>query len=72
MKYLLTDVTGITFDEKNPFLNKAQILIEDDRIVQIGSELNITDVDEYDMGGTVLLPGQVNAHMHFYSTLGRG
>ncbi len=72
MKYLLTNVTGITFDEKKPFLNKAQILIEDGRIVQIGSELNVTGVDEYDMGGTVLLPGQVNAHMHFYSTLGRG
>ena len=71
MKYILKNLTAITFDDDKPFFKDQDVLIEDDKIVNIG-RFNDPGIKSYDMSGTIALPGLINAHMHFYSTLGRG
>ena len=71
MKYILKNVTAITFDKNNPLLKGVDILINDDKIAEIG-KIDNSELESYDMSNTIVLPGIINAHMHFYSTLGRG
>ncbi len=71
MKYILKNLTAITFDDDKPFFKDQDVLIENDKIVNIG-KFNDPEIKSYDMSGTIALPGLINAHMHFYSTLGRG
>ena len=41
-------------------------------IVERGSDLDAADEKVVDVGGDVVLPGMVNAHMHLYSALAVG
>ncbi len=71
MKYVLKNVTGLTFSDENSFLDNTDILIENGKIKKIGGIKN-GSLKAYDMSGKIVTPGIINAHMHFYSTLGRG
>ncbi|MBM4404044.1 MAG: putative aminohydrolase SsnA [Candidatus Cloacimonetes bacterium] len=64
----------ISFDESQPVMRDVGVLINDGIIERIAPS---TDFDGYegdilDAEGRVLLPGLINAHHHFYSTLVRG
>lgn len=48
------------------------VLVEDDRIVQVGSGLDADDVELIDASGCIVIPGLVNAHMHMWQTALRG
>jgi putative selenium metabolism protein SsnA len=71
---LIRNGTVVTLGENNRVLEEGAVLIENDRIKQIGKS--------GDFGGShdtvinarnkVVLPGFINAHMHFYSTMVRG
>lgn len=55
------------------FEDKQSVLIEDDRISQIASQIDETDVDRIiDAAGKILLPGFINTHTHLSMTLFRG
>jgi putative selenium metabolism protein SsnA len=63
-----------TLGAKNRVLHGHAILIENDRIAKIAPVAQFTG--NYDRvinaKGKLVLPGFVNAHMHFYSTFARG
>ena len=64
----------VTLGKNNRVLKDSAILIENTKIKQIGSLESFKDkYDEViDARGKVVMPGFINAHMHFYSTMVRG
>jgi len=64
----------ITLGENPKVLYNHSILIEGERVKKIGESKNFTDKYDkvIDTHGKVVMPGFINAHMHFYSTLVRG
>lgn len=50
----------------------GEVLLEDDRISQVGAKLDVTADTVIDAGGKVLLPGFVQTHIHLCQTLFRG
>ncbi len=63
-----------TLGEKNRVLTGHALLIEDGLIKKIGPQRNFKGKYSkvIDAAGKLVLPGFVNAHMHFYSTFARG
>lgn len=73
-KYLISGGTIISFDPDAPVLENHSILVEGDRIVEIAPTSNYSrrKLERIDASGAVVMPGLINAHHHFYSTLVRG
>jgi len=74
MRTLIKNGTVITLGKKNRVLNDHSILIENGRISRIvrDNEFKGRYDKVIDASGKVVMPGFINAHMHFYSTLVRG
>jgi putative selenium metabolism protein SsnA len=74
MRLLIRNGTLVTLGEPCRVLEGHDLLVEGDRIARIAptGELPGPWDREIDARGKVVLPGLVNAHMHFYSTLVRG
>ena len=74
MRLLIRNGTLVTLGEPCRVLEGHDLLVEGDRIARIApaGELPGPFDREIDARGKVVLPGLVNAHMHFYSTLVRG
>ena len=64
----------LTLDGENPVLQGYGMLLEGGRVAKIAPrrELPKRGVRRIDARGKVVMPGLINAHMHFYSTLVRG
>ncbi len=63
----------ITFDNEDKIFNNVDILIRDNEIIGIGSDLKCeNDTEIIDCAGLIALPGFVNTHHHLYQTLFRG
>lgn len=60
-----------TLGEKNRVLYNHSLLIEGDKIKKVGPAKSFTGKYDtvIDAHGKVVMPGFINAHMHFYSTL---
>jgi putative selenium metabolism protein SsnA len=73
-RILIKNGTIITFGSPCRVLRGQALLIEAGRIARIGAEAEMTGPFDQvlDATGQVVMPGLVNAHMHFYSTLVRG
>ena len=73
-RILIHSGTLITFGAPCQVLEGQALLIEDGRIARIAPREAIPGPfdRELDATGQVVMPGLVNAHMHFYSTLVRG
>jgi len=76
MKLLLTNVAIFTNDDQDRVLHDHAVAIEGSRIQAVGPEATLKEeaagYEELDGGGRLLMPGLVNAHMHFYGTYARG
>ena len=74
MRLLIRNGTLVTLGAPCRVLEGHDLLVEGDRIARIApaGELPGPFDREIDARGKVVLPGLVNAHMHFYSTLVRG
>ncbi len=72
MRTLIQNGTILTFGRPCRVLKGHQLLIEGDRIAQVAPSIEGPFDRVLDASGQVVLPGLVNAHMHFYSTLVRG
>ncbi|BDU74935.1 putative aminohydrolase SsnA [Mesoterricola silvestris] len=74
MRILIHGGTVITFGSPCRVLEGRAVLIEDGRIARIAPKEAIPGPFDrtLDATGKVVMPGLVNAHMHFYSTLVRG
>src|SRR5664279_1541371 len=71
---LIQNGTIVTFGTPCRVLDGQALLVEDGRIARIAPKEAMTGPFDQviDAGGQVVMPGLVNAHMHFYSTLVRG
>jgi len=68
--FLLCDAHLVDFD--SPCVERGDLRVRDGVIVERGQELQAGDEEVIDVGGDVVLPGLVNAHMHLYSALAVG
>lgn len=64
----------VTLGDPNRILSGHAVLCAGGRISRIGPEASFSDFSGrvLDATGRVVMPGFINAHMHFYSTLVRG
>lgn len=71
MKLLITGGQVITMD---PAIGNGRfnVLIENDRIVSVGPDVQAADAQKLDSTGCIVIPGLVNAHMHTWQTALRG
>ena len=73
---LITNARLITWESENRVLDNYAILIENDRIREIGatSELiaRYPQSQVIDAGGQYVMPGSICAHTHFYGAYARG
>lgn len=76
MNLLIHNALIFTNDEKNTLLRDHAVAIEGNRICEIGPAAALrrkyAGHQMIDGGGRLLMPGLVNAHMHFYGTFARG
>ena len=76
MNQLLTNAVIFTNDEQERVLHDHAVAIAGSRIQAVGSETDLRErypeYEKLDGGGRLLMPGLVNAHMHFYGTYARG
>ncbi|MBR2556975.1 MAG: amidohydrolase family protein [Methanobrevibacter sp.] len=64
---------ALILDSKNDFDGKNSLLIINDEIAEIASEIDETKADKIiDASGKILLPGFINTHTHLSMTLFRG
>jgi cytosine/adenosine deaminase-related metal-dependent hydrolase len=68
---LIRGATVITMDRQGD-LPIADILVRDDRILEIAPGLKVDDAEVVDAPGHIVIPGLVNAHMHTWQTALRG
>jgi putative selenium metabolism protein SsnA len=76
MNLLLTNITIFTNDEQNQVLREHAVAVAGSRIEAVGPWAELAEAyasfKQVDGGGRLLMPGLVNAHMHFYGTFARG
>ncbi len=77
MSVLIKNGNIITFDESRKVINGGGVYIEDDKIIEIGKteelEKKYSTSDEIiDAKSRLVMPGFINAHMHFYSAFATG
>lgn len=65
---LLTGARVITMADTGPDSAALDVLVEADRIVAIGVDLSDTDAQVVELGGRVIIPGLVNAHLHTWQS----
>jgi 5-methylthioadenosine/S-adenosylhomocysteine deaminase len=61
---LLRGATVITMSPTRPDAERVDILIEDDRICDIGECREQSHAEIVDLSGRIVIPGLVNAHLH--------
>jgi len=71
---LITNGRLVTLDEDDRFIENGSIYIEGSRIVDVGEfAVGSYSADRtIDAGGSLVMPGLINAHHHLYSTFARG
>jgi putative selenium metabolism protein SsnA len=70
---LLIEGATVVSSLSPPTVERADILVADGRVAEVGSQLNAgPDAEVLRADGCVVVPGNVNAHMHAYSALARG
>jgi 5-methylthioadenosine/S-adenosylhomocysteine deaminase len=74
-RILFQNAYVITMNQLRQAYEMADILIENDRIVEVGKvslENPTADVEIIDCSGKMIIPGLVNTHVHLSQQLGRG
>jgi putative selenium metabolism protein SsnA len=71
---LIKNGTVVTLGESNRVMDDGAVLVEDSRIKRLGKTGEFTGSYDrvIDASNKIVLPGFINAHMHFYSTMVRG
>ncbi|MDY0152217.1 MAG: putative aminohydrolase SsnA [Candidatus Cloacimonas sp.] len=73
-RYILLGGPILSFNADNPILENQAILVEDGIIKQIAPIASFTQIEceRIDVQGKIIMPGLINAHHHYYSTLVTG
>lgn len=69
---LLKNACIITMQSSNEILYNYDILIQDNLIIKIDTNIKNQDYEVYDMTGKIVMPSLVNTHVHLSQQLGRG
>ncbi len=73
---LITHGTVVTFDAPNTVINDGAVMIEGDSIIAVGETADLAarhpDAETLDVGGRLVMPGNICAHTHFYGAYARG
>ncbi len=69
---LITGAYVVTMDEELGEIADGQILIEDEAIAAVGTDLGVTDAELVDASGSIVVPGFVDTHRHTWQTCFRG
>lgn len=67
-RILLRGAQVVTMAPDRPDTERADILVDGDRIAVIGENLDVPDAETVDLTGRVIIPGLVNAHLHTWQT----
>jgi len=70
-RMLIRGATIITLDKAGD-LSCGDVLIEGDRIIELGDRIHCDQAQLVDAAGCIMIPGLVNAHMHTWQTGLRG
>ncbi len=73
---LITNAKLVTWEKENRILDNHAILIENDRIKEIGKSADLVkkypSEEKLDARGQYVMPGNICAHTHFYGAFSRG
>ena len=73
---LITNARLITWGEHNQILDGQAVLIRSGKIIEIGPSAELMkaypDEEWLDAGGQYVMPGNINAHGHYYSAFAVG
>ena len=69
---LIKNASLVTLGEKNQVLNNYCLYIKDGKIEQIAALIDKKADKVIDAGKRLVMPGFINAHMHYYSSFARG
>ncbi|RLV50564.1 amidohydrolase [Nocardioides mangrovicus] len=65
--------TVLTMDDARTVLPDADVLVVDDKIEAVGTNLTVPEgTEEIDASGGILMPGMVDTHRHMWQTAMRG
>jgi 5-methylthioadenosine/S-adenosylhomocysteine deaminase len=67
-RVLLRDATVITMSPNRPDAERVDILIEDDRVADIGECRDRPGAETVDLSGRIVIPGLINAHLHTWQS----
>jgi len=56
----------VTMDANVPNLATGDVLVEDDRIVAVGASVQADGAEVIDAGGSIVMPGLIDAHHHMW------
>ena len=69
---LLAGGCVLSLDRKVGNFRRADVLIDGDRIAEVGTDLRARDAEVVDATDTIVMPGFVDAHRHLLESLFRG
>ncbi|MFA9399239.1 MAG: putative aminohydrolase SsnA [Clostridiaceae bacterium] len=73
---LIGNGTVITQDESNPFIENGCVAVDGNIIVEVGKYSKLKekykDAEFIDAKNNIIMPGNINSHMHIYSAYARG
>jgi putative selenium metabolism protein SsnA len=76
MEILIINGKIVTRDSEAPFLDGGAVAIDGNRIAEVGDTQELKakykNAEVIDARGRLVMPGFINAHMHYYSTFARG
>jgi 5-methylthioadenosine/S-adenosylhomocysteine deaminase len=58
----------ITMSPGHPDAERIDIVIDDDRIAEIGKTVGTPDAETVDLSGRIVMPGLINAHLHTWQS----
>ncbi len=62
----------VSMDPEVGDVYRGEVLVEDGKIVDIGSDLGVSDAEQVDASGMIVMPGFVDTHRHTWQTPVRG
>jgi 5-methylthioadenosine/S-adenosylhomocysteine deaminase len=71
-RILLEGGCVLSLERKVGNFRRADVLIEDDVVSEIGENLRARDAEVIDAGDTIIMPGFVDTHRHLWESLFRG
>jgi cytosine/adenosine deaminase-related metal-dependent hydrolase len=68
-RFVLKGGTVLTLGEKTPNHHRADLVVDNGRVAEIGADLRIRDAEVIDASDTIVMPGFVDTHRHVWRSL---